>query len=336
MKKKKLIIFLPIILVCTLLITGCGKSSKLEKNQGTAVSLKSGKITADQYYNELKKDSIEKLVDMIDHQLFDKKYPTDSEEESSINKQIEQIKSYYKDDEASYLSAIKTYFGVNDEDALREMLSLEYKRNKAVNDYIKNNITDKEIQKYYDENIYGDIKASHILISVNTKDEMSDEEKEKEKEKALKKAKKVIQELDSGKKFSDLAKKYSDDDATKDKGGDLGYFNKDEMDGSFWNAALELEKNKYSTEPVESSYGYHIILKTGEKKKKTLKGLKSSIKDSLTKDKLDNDSTLYYETLKAIREEKKINFGDSDLKKQYNDYMSNLIQNASSKTNTQN
>ena len=333
MKNRKKVIYLTLVLAISLLITGCGKKAELKDNN-TAVSLKSGKITANDYYEELKKDadSIEKLVNMIDHKLLDKKYPSDSEEESSINSQIENIKSYYKDDEATYLSTIKSYFGVNSEDELRKVLSLEYKRNKAVKDYIEKNLTDAEINKYYEENIYGDIKASHILISIDAKEDASDDEKEKAKEKALKKAKKVIKELDEGKKFSDLAKKYSDDDATKSKGGDLGYFNKDDMDGSFWNAALELKKKEYTKEPVESSYGYHIILKTGEKEKKTLKGVKSSIKETLTSDKLSNDKALYYKTLMSIREDKKVTFKDNDLEKKYNNYMNDLIDKANGTT----
>lgn len=333
MKNRKKVIYLTLALVISLLITGCGKKAELKDNN-TAVSLKGGKITANNYYEELKKDadSIEKLVNMIDHKLLDKKYPSDSEEESSINSQIENIKSYYKDDEATYLSTIKSYFGVNSEDELRKVLSLEYKRNKAVKDYIEKNLTDAEINKYYEENIYGDIKASHILISIDAKEDASDDEKEKAKEKALKKAKKVIKELDEGKKFSDLAKKYSDDDATKSKGGDLGYFNKDDMDGSFWNAALELKKDEYTKEPVESSYGYHIILKTGEKEKKTLKGVKSSIKETLTSDKLSNDKALYYKTLMSIREDKKVTFKDNDLEKKYNNYMNDLIDKANGTT----
>lgn len=333
MKNGKKVIYLTLVLAISLLITGCGKKAELKDNN-TAVSLKGGKITANNYYEELKKDadSIEKLVNMIDHKLLDKKYPSDSEEESSINSQIENIKSYYKDDEATYLSTIKSYFGVNSEDELREVLSLEYKRNKAVKDYIEKNLTDAEINKYYEENIYGDIKASHILISIDAKEDASDDEKEKAKEKALNKAKKVIKELDEGKKFSDLAKKYSDDDATKSKGGDLGYFNKDDMDGSFWNAALELKKDEYTKEPVESSYGYHIILKTGEKEKKTLKGVKSSIKETLTSDKLSNDKALYYKTLMSIREDKKVTFKDNDLEKKYNNYMNDLIDKANGTT----
>lgn len=333
MRKKKTIICLITILTISLMATGCGKKAKLKTEDDTAVALKGSKITANALYKELKKDSIETLVNMIDHKILDKKYPSDDSEEESIDKQIEQIKSYYSDDD-SYLAAIKSYFGVEDEKELREVLSLEYKRGLAVNDYIKENIKDDEIQKYYDEYIYGDIKASHILISVETKDDMSDEEKEKAKEKALNKAKKIIKKLDAGEDFSSLAKKYSDDDTTKDKGGDLGYFNSDDMDSNFWEAAVKLEKNKYTTEPVESSYGYHIILKTGEKKKDSLDDVKSTIKDTLAKEKLENDSTLYYQSLIEIRKEKNITFGDSELEKMYNDYMDELIENAKSNTSS--
>ena len=191
MNKGKGILCLSAVLIASLTLTGCGKTAELKVGKETAVAVKGSKITANNLYNELKKDSVEKLVNMIDHKLFDKKYPTDDNETKSIDKQIEQIKSYYKDDEDSYLSAIKTYFGVESEDELKETLSLEYKRGLAVNDYLEDNISDDEVQKYYDNNIFGDVKASHILISVNTTDKMSDDEKNKVKEKALNKAKKV-------------------------------------------------------------------------------------------------------------------------------------------------
>lgn len=332
MKKKAFICFSTLLVVC-LSLTGCGKSAELKVGKQTAVAVKNGKITANNLYKELKKDSIEKLVNMIDHKLFDKKYPSDENEKKSIDEQIEQIKSYYKDDEASYLSAIKTYFGVESEKELKETLSLEYKRGLAVDDYLQDTIKDDEIQKYYDNNIFGDIKASHILISVDTKEGMSEEEKTKAKDKAFKEAKKVIKELEEGKEFNSLVKKYSDDDATKNKKGDLGYFNSDDMDANFWNAALELKKGKYTTEPVESSYGYHIILKTGEKKKKSLKSAKKEIKKTLAKERLASDQSLYYESLVAIREKNKITFGDSELKKMYQDHMDELIKNAKQNTN---
>ena len=213
---KKIAIGLVSILTVSALTTGCGKTAKLNTTNKDAVSLTSGKITATDFYNELKLENIETLVNMIDHKILDKKYKTTDEETSSIDNQIEQIKSYYKDNESGYLSAIKSYFNVDSEDELRKVLSLEYKRGQAVNDYIEDHLKDDEIKNYYDNNTYGDIKASHILISVKTTDKMSDDEKEKAKQKALKKAKSIIKKLDNGEKFKDLAKKYSDDDTNKE------------------------------------------------------------------------------------------------------------------------
>ena len=333
MNKKKLTVTLVTIIAISTMATGCGKTAKLKTDKETAVKLTGGKITANDFYKELKKENIETLINMIDHKILDKKYTTTEEETTSINNQISQMKSYYKDNEAGYLSAIKSYFGVESEEELRTVLSLEYKRGQAVNDYVEDHIKDDEIESYYKDNIYGDIKASHILISVKTSDDMNDEDKEKEKQKALKKAKEVIEKLNNGEKFKDLAKEYSDDDTNNKKGGNLGYFNKDDMDSNFWNAALNLKKNEYTKEPIETSYGYHIILKTGEKKKDKLEDVKDTIKEKIAKDKLNNDRALFYETLINIRKDKKITFGDSELEKLYNDYMEKLIDNAKQTTN---
>lgn len=335
MNKKKIVTTLVAVTALASITTGCGKKAKLETGDKTAVALKGSKITAQNLYDELKKNSIETLVNMIDHKLLDKKYPTNEDENKNVEDQISQIKSYYKDNEDSYLAAIKTYFGVESEDELRNKLSLEYKRGLAVNDYIEKNIKDDEIKKYYDENVYGDVKASHILISVETTDNMTDEEKEKAEKKAYKEAEDIIKKLNNGEDFAELAKKYSDDEANAKKGGDLGYFNKDEMDASFWNAALALEKDKYSTKPVESAYGYHIILKTGEKEKESLDSMKDTIVETLAKEKLNSDSSMYYEALMGIREDKKITFGDDELEKAYKEYMNDLIEQAKKNTTAQ-
>ena len=164
---------------------------------------------------------------------------------------------------------------------------------------------------------------------------MSDEDKEKAKKEAYKKAEDIIKKLDNGEDFAKLAKKYSQDESNAKNGGELGYFNKDEMDASFWNAALALKKNEYSKEPVESAYGYHIILKTGEKEKESLDSKKDSIIETLAKEKLDNDSTLFYKSLMGIREDKKITFGDDELEKAYKEYMDDLIKKAKNQTTSQ-
>ena len=328
--KKKLGISLCILSVLILTVTGCGKKAELDDNK-TAVSLKGIKITATDYYNEIKTSNISKLVDMIDHQLFDEKYKSDDEENQAVKEQINQLKESYSD-ETTFLSVIQQYFGVNSEDELEDMLRLEYKRNKAVEEFVADNLTDKEIEDYYDKNIIGDIKASHILITPDVDSDATDEEKEKAEEKAKKKAERIIKKLDEGEDFAELAKEYSDDEATAKNGGDLDYFNTDDMDENFIEAVKDLENNEYTKEPVKTQYGYHIILKVDQKEKPELDDVKDTIKETLANNKLNNDSTLHYETLIDIREENNIKWNDDELEKQYNELMDQLLKAASSST----
>ena len=334
MKNKKLIIGTLSVLAITTLVTGCGKEIEVKNGSKVAVSTKQEKYTATDYYNQIKKDNISKLVDLIDQDLLNKKYKTDKDETEAIDKQIEQVKSYYGSNESTYETMLKQYFGVENEKELREKLSLEYKRNKAVEDYVDKNIKDSEIKKYYDEKIFGQVKASHILVSINVKDGATDEEKQKAEQKALKKANKIIEKLNNGEKFADLAKKYSDDKSNSENGGDLGYFNLDEMVTEFSDAVKNLGKNEYTKEPVKTEYGYHIILKVGEKDKAKLKDIKSDIIEKIRKQKLNDDPSLYYTALKGFREDNKIKWNDDTLKSAYNDYINNQIETAKS-NNTQ-
>lgn len=333
MKNKKIIICLSSLLALSILTTGCGKEIEIKNGSKVAVSLTDEKFTATEYYNEIKKDNISKLVDMIDKELLNKKYKSDKEENEEVSKQIDQIKSNYGSDENTYKNILQQYFGVETEKELEEKLRLEYKRTKAVEDYIKKNIKDDEINKYYKENIFGDMKASHILIPVDVKADATEEEKEKAEKKALESAKNIIKQLDEGKKFADLAKKNSKDEANASNGGDLGYFSYDDMVEEFSKATKDLKVNEYTKEPVKTEFGYHIILKTGEKDKPKLKTVKNEIKEKIQEEKLKSDSGIYYEALKEIREENKIKWNDDTLKKAYKEYMDKLIESARSSNN---
>ena len=325
MKKSKIIMGISALLVVSLIATGCGKEIPVKNGSKVAVSVKGDKFTATEYYEEIKKDNISTLLDMIDRSILEKKYESGEDEKNYIDNQIEQIKQYYGEDENTYKSVLKQYFGTEDENEVRQQLSLNYKRGKAVNDYVEKNVKEEEIKKYYDEKVFGKIKASHILISVNVKDGATDEEKQEAENKALEKAKKVIKELNSGKKFKDLAKKYSDDKSNASNGGDLGYFQLDSMVEEFSNAVKELKKNEYTKEPVKTQYGYHIILRTGEKDKDTYDNVKDQIRETLRTEKLSTSPSLYYETLIKVREENKIKWNDDVLKNAYDEYMQSLI-----------
>jgi len=64
--------------------------------------------------------------------------------------------------------------------------------------------------------------------------------------------------------FSDLAKEFSNDPGSKEKGGDLGYFTKDVMVKEFGDAVFAAKSGEI-VGPVKTEYGYHIIYKTDEK-----------------------------------------------------------------------
>ena len=321
------------LLAVCLFVTGCGNNAELKDNN-TVVKTDEGKITADKLYESLRdKYGISILVDMIDHQLFDEKYKTDETEEETINSQIEQMKSQYNNDEEAFKAAITQYLGVEDEDELRDMLSLEYKRNLAIEEYVKNSITDDEIQKYYDDEVIGDIKVRHILIKPDTNDDMSTEEKTEAEDKAKKEAEDLIKKLDDGADFKELAKEYSDDTGSASDGGLIDYFNKDDnMDEAFLNASIDLEEGKYTKEPVKSSFGYHIILKLDQKKKPKLNKVKDEIRKTLADNKLNEDAALRYNALIEIREEAGIKFNDDSLKKDYDELMQQLLDSVNNTT----
>jgi len=334
MKKTNILVAVVLVGTLSLIATGCGKKIEVKDDSKEAVSVKGNKITATEYYEKIKEDNISILINMLDKPVLEKKYKTDDAEKKKIDEQVEQLKTTYGSDENTFNQILQVYFGVNSEEALRENLSLEYKRNQAINDYIESKITEDEIKAYYDDNIHAQMKASHILISPNVSDNADSDEKAEADNQALEKAKKIIKQLKNGKDFSTLAKKYSDDEATKSKGGDLGYFAYEDMVVEFSEATKNLKVKEYTKKPVKTQYGYHIILKTGEKEKSKLDDVKDEIKQKIREEKMSNDSSLYYTALKEWRESNKLTFNDSALKSKYNAYMDDMIEKAKNNNTT--
>lgn len=117
--------------------------------------------------------------------------------------------------------------------------------NAALKDYIeKHPITDEQLKKEYDQRIAGagtkELKARHILVKTEAE------------------AKAIIAQLDKGADFAKLAKEKSSDSSAKE-GGDLGWFNPNQMVKPFSDAALALKKGEYTKTPVQSQFGWHVI-----------------------------------------------------------------------------
>jgi peptidyl-prolyl cis-trans isomerase C len=88
------------------------------------------------------------------------------------------------------------------------------------------------------------IKASHILVEKQSQ------------------ALKILQELDGGSDFKELARKYSTCPSGK-RGGDLGSFGRGQMVKPFEDAAFKLNVGEVTKNPVKTQFGYHIIKRTG-------------------------------------------------------------------------
>ena len=332
--KKKLLICLAVLG----LTSGCGKVSTLPNGDDALVSFSNTNlgISAGDLYSEVKGTALSKLIDMIDTKILLDKYPDKSSDaDKYVNEQYDLIKNNFKDDKGKFdeealKEQIYAYYGITDIDKFKDIIRLNYYRTEAVNDYAKKSVTDKQIQKYYDENVYGDISCKHILITPAVTDDMSDEDKTKADKEALQKAKDIIKKLKNGESFDDLAKEYSDDTSNKDKGGDLGYFNTGDMLEEFEKAAFALKKGKYTTTPVKTKYGYHIILKTDEKEKPSLEDKKEEIINTLVSEAKSNDTALSINALVELRKEYGMNIEDDEMSKLYSTYISNSLLSAKS------
>ncbi len=118
-------------------------------------------------------------------------------------------------------------------------------RSLYVERYVSENVTDERVKEEYqkikkeNENVQ-EVHARHILVETEDK------------------AKSLIDQLEGGADFAALAKEHSVG-PTGPKGGDLGYFTKDAMVPEFSEAAFATEKGNYTTEPVQTQFGWHVI-----------------------------------------------------------------------------
>lgn len=331
MKKKVLTLALISLMMC-----GCGKIPTLKNGEDAVVTFKDDEaISVNELYENVKDSyALATLIDMIDTKILHLEY-TDKDEDAKeyVESNLDSMRENFDSDD-ELISTFNSYYGTGftDIEDFEEYLELNYLRNLATEDYAKSIIKEKEIKNYYKNSVVGDIEASHILITPEVTDDMTDEEQEKAEEEALNKAKEVIKKLNDGEDFSELAKEYSDDEATASNGGELGKFNKGDMVESFETAAYALKVNEYSKEPVESEYGYHIILKTKEYDKAELDDVKDEIIEKLADEKLNNDATISIDALSNIRKKYEFEITDDELASQYRKYMNNLRNQATSTT----
>lgn len=162
---------------------------------------------------------------------------------------------------------------------------------------IKEKVTEADAKKFYDERAgqmagEEEVKAAHILV----KDEATAQE--------------VAKKLLAGGDFAALAKEYSQDPGSKDKGGVLGFFGRGQMVKEFELVAFTMQKGETS-QPVKTQFGYHIIRVDERRKKEPPKfdDVKGEIIERMGQQKK-------IEEAQALRATAKVEYVDPDVKKQ--------------------
>jgi len=329
--KKKIVVLALIVL----LMSGCGsKIPTLSNGDEAVVTLKDGSmVSVNELYESVKDDyALKSLVNLVDKKILEKEYSKkvkDAKKYAEDN--MAQLEAYYGD---QLLEAIQQNTGYTSKEAYQDYIYVSYLQNLAIEDYCKDQITEKQIKKYYEKEIVGDIKVSHILITAKVTDDMTDEEKKNAESEAKDKINAIIAELKKAdkkeivEKFAELAKEKSMDESTKDNGGSLGFINKDTLSSEYdelVTAAYNLKDGKFTTKVVTTELGYHVVLRTETKEKAAIEDVKEDIVEQLAADYLSENNVASVKALQEIRKEYDLEIVDSELKSQYATYMQNLL-----------
>jgi peptidylprolyl isomerase/foldase protein PrsA len=265
MKKRHLLIA---GLACMMILGACNNDDAGSSGQAV-VEVDGHEISDAEFVDMLKERYGEAILqELVQRHLISQAADSVEIPQEEIDEELETFKSQIgveTDDEM--LDALSNQFGItveNKEEFVNEYILPPLVLEKLAVEGVE--ITDEEKQAYFDENRDSliEVEASHILVE--------DEETAEE----------VLDRLEAGDDFAELASEYSVDPSAEANNGDLGFFGKGDMVPEFEEAAFNMEIDEVS-EPVESTYGYHIILVTD--RKDSYEELEEKIHDTLMRER---------------------------------------------------
>ncbi len=229
----------------------------------------------EQYKKQLRQQVLERIIveQLLDEKVKAAKIVVTDEET------VEQIKEMASQQQPplsmeDFKALIEAYGQSFDEVKLRIQKGLAYQKLMKAQWAGKINVKEDDTKKYYSENkskfeIPEQVRASHILITPDTKDPNTDPNQAKAAARA--KAQDLLKQIKEGADFAELAKANSDCPSSK-QGGDLGFGEKSNPNSGrrgtwvapFEKAAFELKPGQVS-DIVETQFGYHIIKITDHK-----------------------------------------------------------------------
>lgn len=305
-----------VLVIAAVALTGCSAANKdvAAKVNGQAISTAQLQQQVDQLKKQYPQmftgtdaegrllDFKQRLLDNLINQALIEQAAKDKGikvEDADVQKQIDQLKSGFKD-QATFEQALK---GANMTlDSLKAQIKTQLITQKLVNSFATNSkVTASDIQAYYNSNKSqfaqkAAKRASHILFKPEQKAE----------------AAKVLAQLKAGTiTFAEAAKKYSTDTATAAKGGDLGWPSSAYVP-EFQAALDKLSKGQMSG-LVQSPYGWHIIEVTDTRgaSQQTLDQAKAQIEQIIAQQRR---ADAYQKFLNDLRKAAKIEIIEADLK----------------------
>ena len=263
------------------------------------------------YDNDIPLENVINRIDkIILNEMFEDTDEMNKEVQDNANSYYDMFEEYYGYSKEEFLN----YYGFEDEEDFIEYLELDYKRNSYCEYYLRNLITDSEISNYYEEEVFGDINSKHILVKLVSN------YTETERINAEVFAMGLIEQLNNGKTFDEIKEEFKDYITYEE----LGYraFNYP-LEEAYMTEMKELEVGSYSSRPIQTSYGYHIVYKIAQKDKPSLQEVRDDVIDVLADKKLSEDANLYYKALINLREEAGFSFTGTPYEYQYEEYIKN-------------
>lgn len=300
--------------VLVVIIIWPDRIAKLEDGTEPVAEIDGMILTADELYENMKEIySISALLDKIDNKILEEKYPETEEMNDELQSEAENYYNVYEQYQGISKEEFLSNNGFSSEKAFIEYLRLQYRRSKYAEDYVKSLVTESEINKFYEDEVYGDINTKHILVKV---DSSATDEEQKEAEDL---AKEIISKLDEGKTFDEVKEEYKDQITYEE----LGYksYNAN-LESAYMEEMQKLEDNSYSKTPVKTSYGYHVVYRIDQKEKPALDDIKDEVIESIASKKSSEDTNLSYIALDKMRKDAGLKFSDTVLEKKYETYMS--------------
>ncbi|NMA03444.1 MAG: hypothetical protein GX925_01940 [Clostridiales bacterium] len=318
--RNKLILLITIVLITAILIAGCFKKS-LGLKEGVIATVNGSEISEEEYEKlldfylselrgsySLTDDALNKdmgtgttLLDSLKSEVLDtiimeriiaKEAAANNIEvdEAELQKLYEENHLKLMEENEDYKKLIKE--NKIDENLIKEQMGKSLLGHKYKTFYLdKIKISDETAETFYNENKerfhLEEIKARHILVG----------------EEQL--AKDIIQKLEEGEDFVELAKEHSIEPGAQQSGGDLGYFSRDvNFVPEFKEAAFALEVGQIS-EPVKTEHGYHVIT-VEDKVEENIKfeDAKEGIKHSLKETDFQNHISEMFENADIIKRDK--------------------------------